>query len=121
MSRSCARRKRLQLVCRVAPDVPDEVVVDAVRLRQILLNLVNNAIKFTERGEIVVEVGTVEMVDADGADRLQLIVRVSDTGIGISPESTRSSSKPSRKPMDPRADGTAVPALVSPSRRRWRG
>jgi len=81
-----ARRKRLQLVCRVAPDVPDEVVVDAVRLRQIVMNLVNNAIKFTERGEIVVEVGTVEMVDADAADRLQLIVRVSDTGIGISPD-----------------------------------
>ncbi len=81
-----ARRKRLQLVCRVAPDVPDEVLIDPVRLRQIVLNLVNNAIKFTEHGEVVLEVGVVGMVDADTPERVQLIIRVTDTGIGIAPD-----------------------------------
>src|SRR5260370_25574265 len=51
-----AHRKGLELVCHVQPDVLDALVGDAGRLRQVLLNLVGNAIKFTDDGEVVVKV-----------------------------------------------------------------
>ena len=71
-----AAEKGLELVCRIDPDVPLAVEVDAARLRQILLNLLNNAVKFTERGEIRLSVAR-----AGDGDRLRFAV--SDTGIGI--------------------------------------
>jgi signal transduction histidine kinase/CheY-like chemotaxis protein len=79
---SRADDKGLKLLCRVAPDVPDELVGDPGRLRQIVVNLVGNAIKFTARGEVSVEV-TLEPGVGEG---VTLHVRVADTGIGIPPE-----------------------------------
>ncbi len=70
----------LELLYRVAPDVPTHVKCDPGRLRQVLTNLVGNAIKFTKRGQVSVEVGVVERTDAD---RLLLEFVVRDTGIGI--------------------------------------
>jgi two-component system sensor histidine kinase/response regulator len=79
-----AHRKGLELVCQVRSDVPDALIGDASRLRQVLLNLVGNAIKFTARGEVVVEVATV--AEAVACDTVQLRFEVRDTGIGIARE-----------------------------------
>ncbi len=76
-----ASEKGLELACRVAPEVPDQLVGDPARLRQILLNLVGNAIKFTERGEVVIDVTVAADATAPGVARLEFQVR--DTGIGI--------------------------------------
>jgi signal transduction histidine kinase/CheY-like chemotaxis protein/HPt (histidine-containing phosphotransfer) domain-containing protein len=72
--------KGLELLYRVAPDVPSRLLCDPGRLRQVLTNLVGNAIKFTERGQVSVEVVAVERA-AD--DRLILEFVVRDSGIGI--------------------------------------
>jgi two-component system, sensor histidine kinase and response regulator len=77
-----AHRKGLELAYHLDPEVPPKLVGDSMRLRQVLLNLVGNAIKFTARGEVEVRVG-VEGRDEAG---VKLRVSVRDTGIGISPE-----------------------------------
>ena len=74
-----AGEKGLELACRIAPEVPDMLVGDAGRLRQIILNLVGNAIKFTDEGEVVVEV----IVERKTEDGVTLRFTVRDTGIGI--------------------------------------
>ncbi len=77
-----AQQKGVEVVCCIAPEVPDGVVADLNRLRQVLTNLVGNAIKFTHRGEIVVRVA-LESEDVSGGC---LHVTVTDTGVGIPPE-----------------------------------
>jgi signal transduction histidine kinase/CheY-like chemotaxis protein/streptogramin lyase len=77
-----AGEKGLDLLCRVAPEVPDEVLGDPGRLRQIVINLVGNAIKFTNRGEVSVEVE----LEPSAQEGVVLHCRVADTGIGIPPE-----------------------------------
>jgi PAS domain S-box-containing protein len=79
-----AQQKGLELACHVRADVPDGVVGDPGRLRQVIVNLVGNAIKFTERGEVVVRVERAAP-EENGAD-FTLHFSVSDTGIGIPPE-----------------------------------
>ncbi len=74
-----ADRKGIELICDVAPEVPDGVVGDPTRLRQIVVNLLSNALKFTERGEILLRVG----VEALTQDDSSLHFTVRDTGIGI--------------------------------------
>jgi PAS domain S-box-containing protein len=77
-----AHEKRLELACRVMPDVPTNLRGDPNRLRQILTNLVGNAIKFTERGEVVLRVK-----QESGSNQSGLLqFAVSDTGIGIPEE-----------------------------------
>ena len=86
-----AHRKRLELVGRVHSDVPDAFVGDAGRLRQVLTNLVGNAIKFTALGEVVVEVETLQEKNGPGRGEpldpqsppCTLLFSVRDTGIGI--------------------------------------
>ena len=76
--------KNLEFLISAQPDLPSGLVGDPLRLGQILINLVNNAVKFTEHGEIVVTVSFVEKM----ADRVNLKFSVRDTGIGLTPEQT---------------------------------
>src|SRR2546428_13501656 len=76
-----AREKHLELLAEVAPDVPRIVRGDPTRLRQVLMNLIGNAIKFTEQGEVVVSVSAAA---TNGSVGLRFAVR--DTGIGIAAE-----------------------------------
>jgi signal transduction histidine kinase/CheY-like chemotaxis protein len=75
-------QKQLELICDIDPDVPDDIVADPTRLRQIIINLIGNAIKFTERGEIGLGVS----VESQHGDKVDLIFTVRDTGVGIPPE-----------------------------------
>src|SRR5437764_6149228 len=75
-----AHRKGLELVCHVQPDVPDVLIGDAGRLRQVLLNVAGNAIKFTPHGEVVVRVEVDPQPAPPGELGLRFTVR--DTGIG---------------------------------------
>ncbi|MBI4878634.1 MAG: CHASE domain-containing protein [Planctomycetes bacterium] len=77
-----AREKGLNLSCRVAPDVPQWLLGDPGRLRQILLNLAGNAVKFTSRGRVAIRV----RLDGEDAERVLLRFEVEDTGIGIPAE-----------------------------------
>jgi len=102
-----ARESGLHLVLDIAPDVPISLIGDPLRLGQVLLNLVGNAVKFTERGEIVVSVarctdtgpahapdssvagGALLPAGGSGLDRIRLRFRVTDTGIGIAEQKQR--------------------------------
>jgi signal transduction histidine kinase/DNA-binding response OmpR family regulator len=81
-----ADQKGLELLCEVAPEVSESVVGDKGRLRQILLNLVGNALKFTSAGEVALKVQT-DLVE-DESSSVHFIV--TDTGIGIAPEKLHS-------------------------------
>jgi signal transduction histidine kinase/CheY-like chemotaxis protein len=81
-----AHQKELELACSIAPDVPDGLSGDPGRLRQVVVNLVGNAIKFTERGEVVVSVKT----QSRTAHEVYLKFAVKDTGIGIPLEKQQS-------------------------------
>ena len=78
-------KKGLELAYGFAPDVPDALVGDPGRLSQILVNLVGNACKFTERGEIAVRVD----LESQAEEGVSLHIAVRDTGIGIAPEKQR--------------------------------
>ena len=76
-----AHRKGLELACLIEADVPSRLRGDSIRLRQIVTNLVGNAIKFTETGEVVVRVEKTKL----DASMVELHLQVIDTGIGIPP------------------------------------
>jgi PAS domain S-box-containing protein len=80
-----AQCKGLELACHVTSEVPETLVGDAGRVRQILVNLIGNAIKFTERGEVVVRAG----IEAAEARDVTLHCSVTDTGIGIPSDKQR--------------------------------
>jgi len=77
-----AEKKGLELVCRIGPHLPDRFLGDPGRLRQILLNLISNAIKFTDQGEVEVSVDALKRKGR----KVSLLFSVRDTGIGIPKE-----------------------------------
>ena len=78
-----AEKKGLQVKLRIAPDVPRTLVGDPGRLRQIVSNLLANAVKFTQRGSITVSAWASPVQDDVGSERFRLLFEVRDTGIGI--------------------------------------
>jgi len=85
-----AHEKGVELVCRLMPDVPVNLIGDPGRLRQIIINLIGNAIKFTDEGEVLLKVALADnqppiSTGSDGRE-CRLLFTISDTGIGISPE-----------------------------------
>ncbi len=80
-----AHQKGLEFSCHVFPEVPEMLLGDPLRLQQVLINLVGNAIRFTETGEVVIA------VDMESSGGTQAVIRfaVKDTGIGIAPEKQR--------------------------------
>jgi PAS domain S-box-containing protein len=81
-----SHEKGIELAYRMAPDVPDRLLGDAARLRQVLLNLIDNAIKFTDEGEVIVYVATQSQAEYE----VFLHISVVDTGIGIPVDKQRS-------------------------------
>src|ERR1700687_679285 len=77
-----AHEKGLELACQIASNVPPTLAGDASRLRQILLNLIGNGVKFTQAGEVVVRVASERLDD----QHVAVTITVSDTGIGIAPD-----------------------------------
>jgi signal transduction histidine kinase/CheY-like chemotaxis protein len=107
-----AHHKGLELVCDVAPDVPDELQGDLSRLLQSTSKVVENAIKFTERGEVVVRARRT----TQGADGIVLDLSVTDTGPGIPPEKQQSIFTPFAHAAEPRTtqtDGTGLGLAIT--------
>jgi CheY-like chemotaxis protein len=92
-----AGTKGLELGCHVAPNVPDALIGDPGRLRQVIVNLVGNAVKFTDKGEVVVSV----VVEEQQKNSVSLRFSVRDTGIGIDPAKQKVIFQPFEQ-----ADGT---------------
>jgi two-component system sensor histidine kinase/response regulator len=81
-----AAKKNIELICDIRPEVPDRLVGDAARLRQVVVNLVSNALKFTDRGEVIVRISVLERTEKS----VELHVQIQDTGIGIPAEKRES-------------------------------
>lgn len=78
-----AKRKKLELNYTIDPEIPDKLIGDEAKLRQVLLNIINNGIKFTEQGRVNVNI-TKQKHQPD--NEVEIFCSVSDTGIGIAPE-----------------------------------
>ena len=106
-----AHRKGLELNCHVDPGLPAEVIGDAGRLRQVLLNLVGNAVKFTERGEVNVHVTPRSFEN----DQVRIAFEVVDTGIGIAEGDCATLFRPFQQLDDQgaRQEGTGLGLAIS--------
>lgn len=104
-----AEEKGLTISSILTGPVPDSIQTDPVRFRQILMNLVGNAIKFTQRGHVKIEVRT----ESSGAEASSLAVEVSDTGIGMSPAQTARLFEPFYQASQTNSGGTGLGLAIS--------
>ncbi len=111
-----AHSKGLELACRIPPQVPDRLVGDVGRLRQIVVNLVGNAIKFTEAGEVVLDV---ELQSAVGRCGWCCTSPSATRASASRQKSSRPSSKPSSRSTARPPAGSAAPGWGWPSRPGW--
>ena len=105
-----AHSKGFETACLIQENVPTALRGDPGRLRQILLNLLGNAVKFTDQGEVVVQLS----VAAETHDTVLVHCAVRDTGIGIAPEGQERLFNPFRRPTLPPRGNTVALALVWP-------
>ena len=104
-----AAKRGVKLLCKVADDLPRALLLDRGRLRQILVNLVNNAVKFTDHGRIDVVVTWEKQ--ADSSSRILLVIEVEDTGVGIPKDKLEVIFKPfmqARMHLDKEESGTGL-------------
>lgn len=124
MFRLRAAEKRLDLRLEVHDGVPRTIRADERKLRQILVNLVGNALKYTEKGEIVVRISAEEpRTSNDRSDRvaLWLIAEVADTGSGISNEDLQRLFRPFEQGSEPREGGAGLGLAISQTYARLLG
>jgi len=116
MFTASANSKGLELFLNYSPQLPDYVIGDGKRLRQIILNLVSNAVKFTERGEVAINAFILETNNTDGTTLIR--IEVTDTGPGLTKEESKqifepfyqASTKPRRQPEQ---SGTGLGTTIS--------
>jgi len=113
--RAKAEEKSLLFVYEPPPDLPLGVEGDDKRLRQVLLNLLGNAVKFTDRGEVRLAVGVLGTEPDGDAGRVRLHFEVRDTGVGIAPEELERVFRPFEQvgELDRRAGGTGLGLAIS--------
>lgn len=85
-----AHEKYLELVLMIYADVPEKIISDFLRLKQIMINLLNNAIKFTDDGSVVVRI----MLERDLGNKVMICVSISDTGIGVKSDAQETLFRP---------------------------
>ncbi|MCC5898500.1 MAG: PAS domain S-box protein [Phormidium sp. BM_Day4_Bin.17] len=110
-----AVQKQVNFVCIVDEDLPKAVVGDSKRLRQVLINLLGNAIKFTEQGAVTFEIFRQQSASPETGDRCQIRFSVRDTGIGMSPEQVSRVFLPFEQVSDPayHSEGTGLGLTIS--------
>ncbi|MEA5507369.1 PAS domain-containing protein [Halotia wernerae UHCC 0503] len=81
-----AAQKNIQLAYLIYPQVPVQIIGDLTRLRQVLMNLLNNAIKFTQQGEVILSIHARQTASTKVENSCQILFAIEDTGIGIAPE-----------------------------------
>lgn len=115
MFRLRAEQQGLALECECAPDVPRYIISDEGKLRQILMNLLGNAIKFTKEGTVSLRIRRAVAGGAGGGDLMQLIFEVEDTGPGIAPEEQQIIFEPFIQASggDPAQEGTGLGLSIS--------
>jgi signal transduction histidine kinase len=111
-----AHERGLLLRLHVDREVPESAVGDALRVRQVLNNLVSNAQKFTEKGEIAIRISRVA---CQRRAHMRLRAEVRDTGIGVPRGPARGSSSPSPRPTTPWRGASAEPGWACPLPSNW--